>query len=365
MVQSYDTQENEMTNDDTKREAGANDPGHVRPEPPTEEPPTREAPSTTAGREGPERVTGGARRFLRSRDDRVVAGVAGGLGRYFDIDPVIVRIAFAITILFGGLGVVAYIAAALFVPSDDGTGVAAPTSRGRSIARVLGIGLLVLVGLGGFGALVGAAAFVTGIGYGLTVVAAIVLIGIALIALSFRGGARWLIVPALALSIGVGVAAAADLDLEGGIGNRDYRPASAAAIPAEGYELGVGQLAVDLRDIDWSPTRVVALDVRVGAGQAVVAVPADVCVVADVHAGAGDLRIAGQNAEGIDVDSSVGEGSRATPRLELQADVDIGEISVLNDDTADIADVRSDRFDRPSREEDAISREANAKACAG
>lgn len=364
MVQSYDTQENEMTDDDdNKQEEGAMDPGYVRPEPPTEEAPTREAPSTTAGPDDPERVTGGARRFLRSRDDRVVAGVAGGLGRYFDIDPVIVRIAFAITILFGGLGVVAYIAAALFVPSDDGTGVAAPTSRGRSIARVLGIGLLVLVGLGGFGALVGVAAFITGIGYGLAVVAAIVLIGLALIALSFRGGARWLIVPALALSIGVGVAAAADLDLEGGIGNRDYRPASAAAIPADGYELGVGRLAVDLRDIDWSPTRVLELDVRVGAGQAVVAVPPDVCIVANTHAGAGELRIAGQRADGVEVDSSVGVGSNATPRLELDADVDFGQIHVVNDAVANIADAQG--FDRSFRGDDAAAREANARACAG
>ena len=54
--------------------------------------------------------------------------MAGGLGRYFDVDPVIFRIAFAVSILFGGLGVIAYLAAALFVPADDGTGAAAPTS---------------------------------------------------------------------------------------------------------------------------------------------------------------------------------------------------------------------------------------------
>ena len=60
------------------------------------------------------------RRLLRSRDDRMLAGVAGGLGRYFDVDPVIVRIAFAISIFFGGLGVIAYAALALFVPSGDG-----------------------------------------------------------------------------------------------------------------------------------------------------------------------------------------------------------------------------------------------------
>jgi PspC domain len=35
------------------------------------------------------------KRLLRSSDDRVIAGVCAGLGRYFGIDPVIVRIAFA------------------------------------------------------------------------------------------------------------------------------------------------------------------------------------------------------------------------------------------------------------------------------
>ena len=91
----------------------------------------------------------------------------------------------------------------------------------------------------------------------------------------------------LALTMGVAVAAAADLDLKGGIGERDYRPESVSAIPADGYELGIGRLAVDLRGIDWSPKQVIDLDVRVGAGQAVVAVPSDVCVVADAHVGAG------------------------------------------------------------------------------
>ena len=145
----------------------------------------------------------GPRRLLRSRDDRVIAGVAGGLGRYFDIDPVIVRIAFAVSILFGGLGVIAYIAAALFVPSDDGTGAPAPMSRGQGVARVIGVGLLGIAALFGFGALAAAAAFVTGLGYGLIVAGAIVAIGILLAALSFRGSAKWLIVPALALSTGM------------------------------------------------------------------------------------------------------------------------------------------------------------------
>jgi phage shock protein PspC (stress-responsive transcriptional regulator) len=336
------------------------DSGHVWPEPGEEE--TREVPPTEPATE-PMSDAHRPRRLLRSNDDRVIAGVAGGLGRYFDIDPVIVRIGFAVTLFFGGLGVLAYLAAALFVPADDGTGSPAPHSRGRSAARVAGFGLLAIVAFGAFGTLTAAAAFATGIGYGLAVVAVIVVIGIALVVASFRGGARWLIVPALALTIGVGVAAAADLDLEGGVGERDYRPASAAAIPAGGYELGVGRLAVDLRDIDWSPKRVLDLHVRVGAGQAVVAVPSDVCVVAHAHAGAGDLRIAGEESDGTDVNADVAAGSTATPRLVLDADVDLGQIRVINDDTADVT--QDGRFSRFDSGDDAGARAANARACAG
>ena len=318
------------------------------------EPDPAEAP-TTEQRNGP-------RRLLRSRDDRVIAGVAGGLGRYFDVDPVIVRIAFAVTVLFGGLGIVAYIAAAIFVPADDGTGAPAPRGRADGLIRVLGVTALAIVALFGFGALVGAAAFVTGLGYGLIVAGAIVVIGLALVALSGRGGARWLIVPALALTIGVGVAAAADLDLEGGIGEREYRPVSASAIPAGGYELGVGRLAIDLRGIDWSPERVLDLDARLGAGELVVAVPSNVCVVVDAHVGMGELRVAGRQADGVDPEIDSFAGSRATPQLRLDADVDAGQLRVVNDDDADIG--ASDRGSWGNDEGIAGSSAANEEACA-
>lgn len=319
-----------------------------------EEPPTEEAPTRQLKSDGP-------RKLMRSRGDRMIAGVAGGLGRYFNVDPMIFRIGFGLSVLFGGFGLIAYLVAALFIPDDAGDAIVTRGGRAAGVGRVLGIMLLGAVALVGLGVLSTGAAFVTGLGYGLAVVALIAVIGLALIALSFRGGARWLIVPALALSIGVGVAAAADLDLEGGVGKRDYRPSSAAAIPADGYELGVGRLAVDLRDIDWSPDRVIDLTVRVGAGEAVIAVPSDVCVVADAHAGAGDLRIAGQQADGWDVDTSTGDGSRSTPQLRIHADVDVGQIRVLNDDSAEI--LGANHFDRSFRGDDSASRAANSEAC--
>ena len=321
--------------------------------PPTEEAPTVAAPETPRG----------PKRLLRSRDDRLVAGVAGGLGRYFDVDPIIFRIAFVVTVLVGGVGILAYIAAAIFVPSDDGTGVPAPRSRGDGLLRVLGFTVLAFVALFGFGALVGVGAFFTGLGHGLIVALTVVGLGIGLAALSGRGGARWLIVPALALAIGVGAAAASDLDLEGGIGEREYRPASASAIPSDGYELGVGRLAVDLRDIDWSPERILDLDVRVGAGELVVAVPSDVCVVADAHARMGDVRVTGRQADGFDAELVSGAGSRVTPQLRLDADVDMGAIKVINDDTVDIGDF-GDGHDWDRDHGIAGSEPANEEACA-
>jgi phage shock protein PspC (stress-responsive transcriptional regulator) len=56
--------------------------------------------------------------LLRSSSDRVVAGVAAGLGDYFDVDPVIFRIGFAISVPFGGIGILAYAILALLIPID-------------------------------------------------------------------------------------------------------------------------------------------------------------------------------------------------------------------------------------------------------
>lgn len=58
----------------------------------------------------------GGKRITRSRDQRMIAGVSGGIGEYFGIDPTIVRLAWVISAFFGGAGVVAYVVAWLIVP---------------------------------------------------------------------------------------------------------------------------------------------------------------------------------------------------------------------------------------------------------
>jgi len=59
-----------------------------------------------------------AKRLTRSKSDRFVAGVAGGLAEYFNIDPVIFRAAFILFALFDGAGVLIYIVMWIFVPEE-------------------------------------------------------------------------------------------------------------------------------------------------------------------------------------------------------------------------------------------------------
>src|SRR3990172_5389500 len=59
-------------------------------------------------------------RLYRSRQDRMIAGVAGGLGQYFRIDPVLVRIAIVVLTLATGVGLLAYIILAIVVPERPG-----------------------------------------------------------------------------------------------------------------------------------------------------------------------------------------------------------------------------------------------------
>jgi phage shock protein PspC (stress-responsive transcriptional regulator) len=56
------------------------------------------------------------RRLRRSRTDRIGAGVAGGLGEYFGVDPVLFRVLFATAAFFGGAGVLAYLLAWAAIP---------------------------------------------------------------------------------------------------------------------------------------------------------------------------------------------------------------------------------------------------------
>jgi phage shock protein PspC (stress-responsive transcriptional regulator) len=84
-------------------------------------------------------------RIRRSRSDRKVAGVAGGLGRHLDIDPVICRVAFVVLTFFGGVGLLLYVALWLLRPEDGSDWAKVKLDRrSRTVALVI-VGALAVV----------------------------------------------------------------------------------------------------------------------------------------------------------------------------------------------------------------------------
>ena len=56
------------------------------------------------------------KKLIRSATDRKLAGVCGGIGEYFGVDPTMVRIGWVVFCLLGGSGVLAYFLCALIIP---------------------------------------------------------------------------------------------------------------------------------------------------------------------------------------------------------------------------------------------------------
>ena len=62
--------------------------------------------------------SGETRLLRRSRTDKVIGGVCGGLGRYLGVDPVLLRIAFVVLAVAGGSGILLYIVAWILIQEE-------------------------------------------------------------------------------------------------------------------------------------------------------------------------------------------------------------------------------------------------------
>ena len=335
--------------------------------PPT--PPTEEQPPPQPPRDDD-------RRWIRSGSDRMIAGVAGGIGRRLDIDPLAIRITFVILTFAGGLGIILYLAGLIFMASDDPD----ETPLRWGLARTVGAGLLIAAGLaillpgwawgpgipllavagivvylllrvlregetpsagrvaikiaiaiallalaaGGFAA----AAAGTALGGGIAVAGLVIACGIGMIAGAFRGGARWLAVPALVLAVPLGAVAATDLDIRGTWGERLFVPATVAEVE-KGYEMGAGEMRVDLRNVDLPPGRT-TLPVQIGMGEIQVLVPDDTCVTteADISVGAYQEPYNGEQG-GVDLEiDDRHDVAPGTSELHVVADIGLGALIV-------------------------------------
>jgi phage shock protein PspC (stress-responsive transcriptional regulator)/signal transduction histidine kinase len=81
--------------------------------------------------------------LVRAGDNRMVAGVAGGVGRYVGVDPTAVRLALVVLTFANGIGAVLYLVAWALLPDEDPT---APPPKGRvpTTERTVGLGLVTL-----------------------------------------------------------------------------------------------------------------------------------------------------------------------------------------------------------------------------
>lgn len=268
-------------------------------------------------------------RLERSRSDRMLGGVAGGLGSYFELQPAIFRVSFVVLTLMGGAGIPIYLAAALVMPdegSEDSIAAAALRRRRPWALVVLGLVAVVLLGL-----LSEVAVWRAGDAWALLLIAGAVALWLTWFALA---GAGWgwlrtlaVVVASLVALLLVLVAAflaTFDVHLRDGVDERTFSPASVDDLRDE-YQLGIGELVLDLRSVAF-PLGETRLDTRVDAGRINVLLPRDVALRASADARLGEIRLPGRHVEGWDVGERLTEtGPRV---LVLDAEVGIGEIEI-------------------------------------
>ncbi|MDZ7289766.1 MAG: PspC domain-containing protein [candidate division KSB1 bacterium] len=88
----------------------------------------------------------GRRRLYRSVANRHIAGVCGGVAEYFNIDPIVVRLIWFLSIFAHGIGLFAYIAAWIIIPESREPVVVSPQTKSQSGQYLLG-GILVALGI--------------------------------------------------------------------------------------------------------------------------------------------------------------------------------------------------------------------------
>jgi phage shock protein PspC (stress-responsive transcriptional regulator) len=332
-------------------------------------------------------------RLVRSRRGRLIGGVCSGLGTHFDVDPILFRIAFVGLAIFSGVGIALYLAILLLVPEEGAgrapvylrrsswlsvlgvvvvivaAGIAlhaAGHHAGHRGAWRFGVGVWSLALVGSVAAVVWwrlrrpagehghasadrrlfaclalwtavtawavllavAGAWLAGTDEQLAAWA-VVALGAVLVVTAFTGGARRLMLPAVAFALAVAVVAAAHVDLHGGVGERTYRPQTLSEVRSD-YRLGAGRLEIDLRGIAFPPGDT-QLHVRLGMGELVVLVPHGVCVATSARIGGGYVGALEGESGGLDVDwADRPLPPPRTPRLVLEGHVGLGALLVAD-----------------------------------
>lgn len=154
--------------------------------------------------------------------------------------------------------------------------------------------------------------------------------GAGLVVGSVVGRARPLIALAVPLMFAVVAASAIDVPLEGGVGDRAYTPADSSELEDE-YRLGMGEMVLDLRDLDLDALRGTRTEIEasVGMGSLQVLVPRDLTVQGSARAQVGDVDVRGESQSGTSAEQQIRiAGEEGAGVLELDLRVGVGEVRV-------------------------------------
>ena len=253
--------------------------------------------------------------LVRSKSDRWLGGVCVGLGRYFDLNPAIYRIAFVVLTLAGGTGALLYIAAWLVIPEEGAADsiAAAELRRQRDHPkRLLGLALLGAIVL----AVLSSIHLWPSPG-NLWVLAALLVVAVAW----WRGRIVVGIVLGLVVVLVAGVLFAVRVPIFAGIGDRTYDTVHSR------YTLGVGELRLNLDGVQL-PKGQTFVKATVGIGKLRVLVPANATVDVEGHVQAGDLVLFDEKESGTHVHSHVVDPTGSGRVLVLDLHTGLGKISV-------------------------------------
>jgi phage shock protein PspC (stress-responsive transcriptional regulator)/predicted membrane protein len=285
------------------------------------------------------------KRLERSRSDRMLAGVCGGLASYFEIHPAFFRVGFVVLTLLGGAGIVIYLAAALVMPDEgkeDSVVSAALRNRRDRPWPLIGLALLALAGVI---VLSHATLWPGGDAWIVLLIA-----GAAILWITRQGKAdattdakqlatrdsrrirRFFVALAVALASLVALvlvaaaifAAVVHVHVGRGVGERTYNVAGIQDL-RENYRLGIGTIVLDLSDVQF-PAGETHVNARVDVGRLDVIVPPDVALRVHGDTQFGDVNVLGDIADGHDVERSVEQDGKRV--LVLDAHVGAGSLRV-------------------------------------
>jgi phage shock protein PspC (stress-responsive transcriptional regulator) len=253
--------------------------------------------------------------LVRPKNDRWLGGVCVGLGRYFDLNPAIYRIAFVALAFAGGTGILLYAAAWLVIPEEGAADsiAAAELRRHRDHPRrLIGLALVAAVGLA-----ILSSVHVWPSPGNFWVLAALVIAGLAW----WRGRVVIGLVLGLVLVLVAGLLLAVRVPVFSGIGDRTYTDVHSR------YTLGIGRLEVDLADAQL-PKGETFVEATVGIGDLHVSVPADASVELDAHVQGGHVAALGRADDGTRVHSHVVDRTGSGRVLVLDLHTGLGRIEV-------------------------------------